>query len=285
MADLITSARAKYAINQATFSSAEDTTISALVTAVSKVVKRYCRREFDSQSFDELYNGSGDVRLVLDQYPIVSVARVATGVKAVLTVKNLSSSNQRATVAVTSTGLSLTRVASGISSTDASVTWASYATLNAVAAAVNALGNGWSASVPDANDGLWASSDLRTPQGALNAKNVDAPLRIHAEDVADYEVDAARGWLLRGHRGLTASLQVQPGGSLAWGWIPGVDNYRVSYTAGYATVPEEVQEACAQWVAHLFWQSKENPAVHPDSPTSTVALLLDHYRRQTAGRV
>src|SRR5262249_61998636 len=73
-------------------------------------------------------------------------------------------------------------------------------------------------------------------------------------------------------------------GREAWGWLPGVDNYRVVYTAGYATVPEEVQEACAQWVAHLFWQSKENPAVHPDSPTSTVAILLDHYRRQTAAR-
>ena len=41
-----------------------------------------------------------------------------------------------------SAGLSLTRVASGTSSTDPSVTWVSYATLNAVAAAVNALGNG-----------------------------------------------------------------------------------------------------------------------------------------------
>jgi hypothetical protein len=284
MADLITSARAKYAINQATFSTGEDTTISALVTAVSKVVKRYCRREFDSQSFDELYNGSGEVRLVLDQYPLVSVARVATNPRAVLTVKNSSSSTQRATVAITSTGLSLTRVASGISSTDTSVTWASYATLNAVAAAVNSLGNSWSASVPDASYGLWASSDLRTPQGALNAMNVDAPLRIHVDDLADYEVDAARGWLLRGHRGLT-ELGCFRAAHEAWGWLPGVDNYRVVYTAGYATVPEEVQEACAQWVAHLFWQSKENPAVHPDSPTSTVALLLDHYRRQTAGRL
>jgi len=67
--------------------------------------------------------------------------------------------------------------------------------------------------------------------------------------------------------------------------VPGIDNYRIVYTAGYTTVPEDVQEACAQWVAHLFWQSKENPAIHPDSPTSTVAFFLDPYRRQTAGRV
>jgi hypothetical protein len=284
VADLITSTRAKYAINQASFTAGEDTTISALVTAVSKAVKRYCRREFDSQTFDELYNGNGDIRLVLDQYPILNVARVATGPKAVLTIKNTSPSNQRATVAVTPTGLSLLRVASGTSSTDTSVTWGTYPTLNAVAAAVNALGNGWSASVSDAAYGLWASSDLRSPQGALNARNVDAPLRVHIEDVADYEVDAARGWLLRGHRGLT-ELGSFNAGREGWGWVPGVDNYRIVYTAGYTTVPEDVQEACAQWVALLFWQSKENPAVHPDSPTSTVAFLLDHYRRQTAGRV
>ena len=284
MADLITSARAKYAINQASFTAGEDTTISALVTAVSKAVKRYCRREFDSQTFDELYNGNGDVRLVLDQYPILNVARVAAGPRAVLTIKNTSPSNQRATVAVTPTGLSLLRVASGTSSTDTSVTWATSPTLNGVAAAVNALGNGWSASVPDAAYGLWPSSDLRSPQGALNARNVDAPLRVHIEDVADYEVDAARGWLLRGHRGLTELGSINAGRE-GWGWVPGVDNYRIVYTAGYTTVPEDVQEACAQWVALLFWQSKENPAVHPDSPTSTVAFLLDHYRRQTAGRV
>jgi len=57
------------------------------------------------------------------------------------------------------------------------------------------------------------------------------------------------------------------------------------YTAGYATIPEEVQEACAQWVAHLFWQTKENPAVYPDAPTLSVAFLLDHYRRHTVRRL
>jgi hypothetical protein len=78
MSDLITSARAKYNINQASFSSDEDTTLAALVTAVSKAVKRYCRREFDSQSFDQLYSGNGEQHLLLDEYPLISVSRVAT---------------------------------------------------------------------------------------------------------------------------------------------------------------------------------------------------------------
>src|SRR6266852_4009003 len=110
MGDLITSARAQQNINQASFSGAETTTIASLVTAVSKAVKRYCRREFDSQTFDELYSGTGSYRLILAQYPIISVARVAGWPRAVLTIRNASGNNQRATVAVTSAGLSLTTV-------------------------------------------------------------------------------------------------------------------------------------------------------------------------------
>jgi hypothetical protein len=261
MADLITSARAKYNINQSSFTSAEDTTIAALVTAVSKAVRRYCRREFDSQSFDELYSGTGDSRLLLRQYPLLSVSRVATRPATVLTVTNDSASNQRATVSVTDTGLSLTRVASGVSSTDTSVTWAANPTLEDVKDAVDALGNGWSAAIPDSTYALWLSDDLRSLQGALNAKDCNAPLCIHVEDVARFSIDPDRGWLFR----------EDP-------WAEGCDNYRVVYTAGYATVPEDVQEACAQWVAALFWATKDNPAVYPDLPTPGVSLILDLYR-------
>src|SRR5438034_1850959 len=132
MSDLITSARAKYSINQSSFTAAEDTTISALVTAVSKAVRRFARREFDSQSFDELYSGNGGCYLQLNQYPILSVSRVASGPKSVLTIRNSSSANQRATVAAGSSGLTLVRVASGTSTTDTSITWAGNTTLQAI---------------------------------------------------------------------------------------------------------------------------------------------------------
>jgi hypothetical protein len=181
---------------------------------------------------------------------------------AVLTVRNSSSTNQRATVAAGSSGLTLVRVASGTSSSDTSVTWAGNTTLQAVKNAVNALGNGWSASIPDSTYSLWPSADLRAVQGALNAKDNDAPLRLHVDEVSDFEADAARGWLMR-----------------SCGWEPGQDNYRVIYTAGYSTIPEDVQEACAQWAAALYWQTKANPAVFPALPTGAVAALLAPYRR------
>src|SRR5262245_57987938 len=101
MADLITLARAKYNINQSSFTATEDTTLDALIDAVSLAVKNYCRREFDSQSFDEVYTGSGDDKLILRQYPILSVSRVLASPRTVLGVKNTSTSiNQQARVAV-----------------------------------------------------------------------------------------------------------------------------------------------------------------------------------------
>jgi hypothetical protein len=271
MSDLITSARAQYDINQSSFTATETSTIAALVTAVSKAVRRYCKREFDSQQFDELYNGTDDRRLALRQFPIISIARVAYGPAAVLRITNTGAANQRATVAVSSTGLSLTRVASGVATTDTSVTWASYPTLSQVATAVNALGNGWGAVVADGSYANRASADLRAPQGALNAMNVQAPLLLHLMELSAYDVDANRGWLIRGP--LAAEIRDAFNDPLTPTWFGGINFWRVVYTAGFATVPDDVQEACAQWVAALFWQTKRDPGLSHEAISGAVSRV------------
>jgi hypothetical protein len=300
MADLITDARAKYNINQSSFTAAETTTIDALITAISKLIQKYCKRNFTSTTYDELYDGSGDDKLVLKHYPLVTVSRVAFGPVSVLTITNTSSTNQRATVQLatsvtedgaaiirTSTGLSLTRVASGVSSIDTSVTWAGNPTLQAVATAVNALGNGWSATVAGGYE-LAASSDLRALQGSLTCRNlpqgaINAELVMHSNELSWFDVDYERGWIRRS-RGLLTPWDVFVGDLPTFTAIPAY--WRVIYTAGYASVPEDVQEACAQWVSSVYWQTKENPAVYPHHMPSGVALMLDHYRAHPGlGRV
>jgi hypothetical protein len=250
MADLITLARAKYNIYRAT-TSAEDTTLTELIKTCSSAIEKYCRRQFDSQEFDELYPGNGSDTLTLRHFPIVKVTRVAFDPTTVLTVKNTSTStHQRATARVTATGLELIRVSSGTVTTDTSITWAGNATLSAVASAVTALGNGWLGQVKGSY-GSWRSADLRDFQGHLHALNVEAPLKIHTQELSDYEIDDKRGWLLRGNQ------PAFPGDD--GGWCGGRNSWRVIYTAGWSTVPEDVQEACAEWVATLFWQTKRDP--------------------------
>src|SRR5438270_88373 len=56
--DLITLARAKQAILAITNSS-YDTLLQTLITAASDAIEKYCRRDFYSRSYDELYSGDG----------------------------------------------------------------------------------------------------------------------------------------------------------------------------------------------------------------------------------
>jgi hypothetical protein len=62
-------------------------------------------------------------------------------------------------------------------------------------------------------------------------------------------------------------------------WPRGLLNFRVQYTAGFATVPEDVQEACAQLVAAYFRLDAREIAGTP-IPGSVRALLLP-YRSRT----
>ena len=73
----------------------------------------------------------------------------------------------------------------------------------------------------------------------------------------------------------------------------------MQYTAGYTTVPEAVQEACAKWVAIAYYDAQRDPsltsqAIHGaisqawsggqapgPQPPPNVAKLLAPYRRDT----
>lgn len=254
MADLITTARAKVNIPSAT--SADDATIETLITAASRAIQRYCRRDFAATAYDELYHGSATPRLLLRQYPIIAVQAVRCRPATVLTVTNTDTAlNQQARVAVTATGLALTRVASGVSTTNA-VTFAGNATLTALAAAVVGVGSGWTAQVLG-DYGSWPAADLRAPQGARSARGRPAGLQLHTAELTDFRIDERRGWLLRA------------------AWPGGVHNFRVQYTAGYATVPEDVQEACAELVATWFVQRGRDLSLRAENAGGSYSYEAD----------
>src|SRR5689334_21349926 len=96
----------------------DEPVLSTLITAASMAIQRYCRRDFVSQAYDELYNGNGTARILLRQYPLVSVQSVRYNPATVLRVQNTDrTTNQQARVSVTATGLTLKRMASGVSAT------------------------------------------------------------------------------------------------------------------------------------------------------------------------
>jgi hypothetical protein len=279
MPDLITNQRARGNLPNAV--SSDDATINTLITSAGKAIQRYCRRDFVQTTYDELYNGTGDRRLILRQYPLISVQSVRYRPVTVLKIiNNSTSTNQQARVTVTSTGLTLTRMASGVSSSDSSVTWATYPTLQGVANAVTALGNGWSAQVIG-DYTLWPSADLRTPQGALTAWGQFAELKMHTYELAGYQIDERRGWLLRAIPYTDPEL-LHPEDLI---WPVGINNFRVQYTAGYATVPEDVQEACAELVATWFQQRGRDLTLVMENTARSYTYKADETNDQLPRRV
>jgi hypothetical protein len=308
--DLITLARAYQALGGI---SGQDTLVGTLITAYSDAIEKYCRRYFVSRFFDELYNGNGDRRLLLRQYPVQIVQSVRYRPVTVLKIINNNPAlNQQARAQVTATGLQLSRTASGVAITETLITWAGNVTLNAVAAAVNALGNGWAAQIvgdpgaPGPGDyGLWPSADLYLPpsygdgttsQGALGARNAYAEIKMHTYELQGWQLDP-RGWLLRAIPYADPEL-LHPEDLI---WPVGVNNFRVQYTSGYTTIPEAVQEACARWVSYGYWECQRDPSLLHQvpasgttsgwgpvasgraSPPQDVRALLAPYRRHLAG--
>jgi hypothetical protein len=301
--DLITLARAYQELQGV---SNQDSLLGVLITAASDAIEKWCRRDFIQTSYDELYSGNGQRHLLLRQYPLISVQSVRYRPVTVLKITNTLTANVQARVSVTSTGLTLVRVNAGVKTTDTSVTFAGNVTLTAVAAAVNALGNGWSAQVVgDAtNYGSWPSADLYWPpafptfgagtsgQGALQCvAGSFAELKMHTYELAGFQWDS-RGWLLRAIPYTDPEL-LHPEDLV---WPVGVNNLRVQYTAGYATVPESIQEACAKWVATLYYETSRDPGLTNQllttgaasgwkgiagEPPDHVLTFLRPYRRHT----
>jgi hypothetical protein len=202
--DLITLTRAKQNIQSITDSS-QDALISTFITAVSDMIEKWCKRRFVSTAFDRLYNGTGDRRLLLREYPIQSVQSVRYRPVTVLKVINNSASSvtQQARVSVLGSGLQLVEVAAGVKTTTTTgLTFAANLTLQALATAATGIGRGWSGQVvgdPAGDYGSWPSADLYIPgsygdplegggiqqsQRAQNAMRVYAELKMHTYELA-----------------------------------------------------------------------------------------------------
>lgn len=280
MSTLIHRERARQAVAQTSLDADEQQTLDQIVEAVSDAIERICGREFSATTYDEVHDGWGQEALRLEHYPLLAIERIAYNPTSVLRIQNTSSSNQRAYVEVTSEGLKLTRIASGIPRSDESVTFAANVTLTAMAAAVDALGSGWDASLPDSTYALYPSDELIPSQGALACLTTYATLEMCKDELAQFDAMPDSGLIYRkGDPGLAESVWTPTAETSGAGFGGGRRYWRVRYAAGFRTVPAAVQEACAEWAAALYWATKENPAVLGDlTPTRHVLALIEPYR-------
>ena len=178
-----------------------------------------CRRTFESTDYSEYYDGDGGCYLNLKNYPIISLTRVCIGRRYVIRVKN-TSEHTSATVSVTSTGLVFTKD----DTSDSTVTFSSYATMDAVVTAINALGSGWSAAIESSDFSNFKSSELVRMFGKNAIDGNWIYLEAPDEAIDDFEVNPDRGILYR-----------------SAGWDEGENNVFVKFNAGYSTMPDRLQ--------------------------------------------
>ena len=253
--DLITVSRATQNANLASLNSANPSYLASLITAASDAIRRACNRDFSQTSYTEYYSGGIYIReaLRLRQFPVLEITRVATNPRAALHVQNTDSiTNQRATVETTATVLRLVRIASAAATTT-DLAFATDPTIATLASAINALGVGWMATVIGefANS---PSADLKPLQGAATALQGGRDLELYTEDLQPFLT-----WPPGDPFGEEAGYQTLSGWRLddetgeLFGRFPrGQLNIRIDYTAGFATIPQAVEEACVQLIQDLY---------------------------------
>lgn len=209
-----------------------------LRAAAETYIKENCRREFESTAYTrELQNGKGAKSLYLVNYPITAFYRLSIGTRGAITIKNTNTYTS-ATASITSTGAVL--VLNG--TPDSTVLFATYTTMTTFVAAINALGNGWVATVSDSTYANFASSELLEVFGQNCIDSNEVTFYIAADPVSDYEIRASSGIVTR-HSGFTR----------------GVNNISMDYTAGYSasTMPEDIKTAVLILTKNLYQRWRE----------------------------
>jgi hypothetical protein len=170
----------------------------------------------------------------LNNYPIQSISRVAMFNQNVLMIQNTDSTRSSATFSLDATNLNLAWQTNGVAGSQ-TLTLASYPTIQNLATAVSAV-SGWSATALGSIFANYPVSFLRPPQGAFDVRwTGSAYLKMHTYNLADYDQNPLTGEI------------VSP---MGFGF--GSQIVRVVYTAGFATIPAPIQQACAELAVMVY---------------------------------
>jgi hypothetical protein len=231
----------------------DDTLLNSLINNSSTAIESYCDRNFIAQNYSEFYNGLGQRKLRLRNFPVTSIQRLATGSKLAMTVSSTDTTDLRASVEVREGKINLQRFASNGTESNTELTFATYKTTSALAAQITST-TGFSA---EANDNALTADlyrvgaiDLMTGPGQLYYPDLaDTQYRIH-DDRATIEFIDASDYAFFG-RGSDEGIRMPSS-------FAGI---LVDYTAGYTNVdsiPKDLKQACLLMVQYLFNLSKQD---------------------------
>jgi len=219
-----------------------DTLLNNLIDRATDAIEEYCGRKFKQRTYRlERYDGDGDKLLFLNNYPIYSIDRVATATKTAFSVKCSVDDATFASIDIDSDGVTVTQIG-GTNEGSSDILFSNYATISAVVAQINTYTD-WTATVATSMGG-YVSSDLLDVWGAYC---LDQTLDVYTIDTPIYD------FLVWREGGREMGILYRNSG-----WPNGRMNISISYNAGYATIPDDVKQACIETVAAFFNRRKRD---------------------------
>jgi hypothetical protein len=215
--------------------------------AASDAVEKWCRRKFAAADYDLAVDGPHGPHLILPQRPVNSVAAVRAGLYTALYVQNTDGTAYMASVTVGATGLTLTKGNAGVPAST-TLLYSTYPTVAALAAAITGLGGGWLGTAGGDPLGNWPSSDLAFIPATFGCRQTQANLNVFYWYLDAYRVESESGQLYR--------MQ---------GWPRGTRNVRVSYNAGYSTIPDAIQQAVSEVTRAAYLSFRLDPNMQSES--------------------
>ncbi|KKN07932.1 hypothetical protein LCGC14_1061860 [marine sediment metagenome] len=217
--------------------------VTTIHAGVEAAVLTYCDRDaFDSNSYThEKYRGN-DGNLYLRNWPVTDLIQISTSVTAGLQIKNTATDVTRATAKVDVSAQTLTLTVTGgtsASSESIDLSSASYDTLTELVARVNALGNGWSAQI--------ATTDLNS---ILSTELLEQTLRVGSRG------NRAAGWHDLDIPDPLDGVEFDEDFGAVYGRFSG--RVYVSYTGGFATIPNDLKMAVLRWIKLIDGRVEEN---------------------------
>lgn len=223
---------------------------------VERFVKNYTALNFEVANQSETLFWNDTTSLFLKQTPVISISLLAVGEREVMTIKNTNEFST-AIVNITSTGIVLTYNGA---TTVGDFTFANNTTVTALETAINAAGDGWSATATNALGGYLSSEILPLfGRSAINNRVVSIEVPDATSGIMKVDPDTGEITRIGGFKNVS-DARFDPN------FIEGVTYYQdghyndwinsgtiyVKYSAGYSTMPDDIQLAIMQLVSYLY---------------------------------
>ena len=232
----------------------DDDLLTEMINTVSDRIARIAGRKFTAQDYREFYRPNSDRVLSLHHRPVLDLYRVGWGVGDALEVQ-YTGTDKIASVWVNNDGVNLRSMSADGTIIKSEDTFGNSPTFSAMATALNARA-GWTVTNKVTADG--ESADLHR-LNITNAKSSAALLTWPEEILDDYIVDLESGQVEYHH----TFGNIWPDSSQRFG--RSFQTMMVHYRAGYATVPESLQNLTDIWAARMFHLGRKDPNLRSES--------------------